>query len=212
MKKILFLLGMTIIAMACTKTTFTAEERSLIGIPAHGIMRVWKTDNPSDSLLLRRTSDPLEWEDLKTETYKTLQERMLETVNDPENPGVGIAAPQVGLLRQVVAVQRFDQEGEPFGFYVNPRIESYSEETALGREGCLSIPERSGQVRRSESIVISYLDGDTGERVQEQVSGFTAVIFQHEIDHLNGILYIDREEEPEDSPNTDTDEEPTAGQ
>lgn len=160
-----------------------------------GVMRVWKTDDPSDSLELRKVSEPLTAADLSSEAYAVLKARMLATVNDPENAGVGIAAPQVGIRKQLIAVERYDREEPQFGFYVNPRIERYSDEKALGREGCLSIPDRSEEVPRSESIVISYLDERSGQRVEETVEGFTAVIFQHEIDHLNGILYIDRASE-----------------
>lgn len=183
--------------MGCTAgNTFTAEERALIGGSADaGVMRVWKTDDPSDSLELRKVSEPLTAADLSSEAYAVLKARMLATVNDPENAGVGIAAPQVGIRKQLIAVERYDREEPQFGFYVNPRIERYSDEKALGREGCLSIPDRSEEVPRSESIVISYLDERSGQRVEETVEGFTAVIFQHEIDHLNGILYIDRASE-----------------
>ena len=180
--------------MACnTKNTFTPEEQALIGDRAEaGIMRVLKTDDPADSLRLREPSVPLAKEDLATDSYAVLKARMLATVNDPDNPGVGIAAPQVGIRKQVIAVQRFDKEGEPFEFYVNPVIERYSAEKAPGPEGCLSIPDRSETVVRSESITLSYMDEQTGIYMEETVEGFTAVIFQHEIDHLGGILYIDR--------------------
>jgi peptide deformylase len=119
---------------------------------------------------------------------------MLATVQNPENEGVGIAAPQVGILRRVVAVQRFDKEGEPFEFYVNPEIVEFGDEMELGGEGCLSVPDFSGDVWRAQRIVIKYRDEKFAEHT-ETIEGFTAVIFQHEIDHLDGILYIDRMEE-----------------
>lgn len=204
MKKIIFLLLMTS-AMACTtKHTFTPDERALIGDAADaGIMRVLKTDDPDDSLRLRQHSTPLSAEALTTDTYAVLKARMLATVNDPANPGVGIAAPQVGVMRQLIAVQRFDKADEPFEFYVNPRIERYSDEKAIGSEGCLSVPGRSEEVSRAETIVLSYLDEATGQRVEETIDEFTAVIFQHEVDHLNGILYIDRVAETPSTPEND---------
>ena len=102
-----------------------------------------------------------------------------------------IAAPQVGISRQLVAVQRLDKTGEPFEFYVNPEIVYFSQDTVLGQEGCLSIPGRMGSVYRSKEIVVRYRDELSFEWRQDTVREFTARIFQHEIDHLNGILYTD---------------------
>ena len=113
------------------------------------------------------------------------------TVRDSLNEGVGIAAPQVGISRQLVAVQRLDKTGEPFEFYVNPEIIYFSQDTVLGQDGCLSIPGRMGAVYRSKEIVVRYRDELSFEWRQDTVREFTARIFQHEIDHLNGILYTD---------------------
>lgn len=183
--------------MACTTTSsFTGEELKRIGNSADaGTMSVLKTDIPEDSLNLREISQPLTPEDLQTEAYKVLKARMLATVNDPENPGVGIAAPQVGIKKRLIAVERHDRKIPVFEFYVNPKIEQYGADSAPGGEGCLSVPDRSEEVCRSQQIRISYLNESTGKYVEETVEGFTAVIFQHEIDHLNGILYIDRYDE-----------------
>ena len=107
------------------------------------------------------------------------------------NQGVGIAAPQVGVLKNIIWVQRFDKLNYPFEVYINPTITYYSEEKQPCREGCLSIPNRIDTTQiRSQLIEIKYLDKNGLSR-NESVEGFTAVIFQHEIDHLNGILYID---------------------
>jgi len=116
---------------------------------------------------------------------------MLATVNDPGNPGVGIAAPQVGISKQLIAVQRFDKDGEPFEFYVNPVIEKYSPTQKWGWEGCLSVPGKRDTVLRSTQVIISYRDPVSWDMQCDTVDGFTAVIFQHETDHLNGKLYID---------------------
>ena len=82
--------------------------------------------------------------------------------------------------------------GEPFGVYPNARLDSLWGEKVSGGEGCLSIPGYYGSVRRFPSVIVSYTDPNTLRTVKETVEGFTAVIFQHEIDHLEGILYIDR--------------------
>ena len=128
---------------------------------------------------------------METESFRVLKSRMLATVNDTLNQGVGIAAPQVGISRQLVAVQRLDKAGEPFEFYVNPEIIYYSKDTVIGQEGCLSIPDRAGEVYRSTKIIVRYRDELSFEWRQDTVKEYTARIFQHEIDHLKGILYTD---------------------
>ncbi len=179
---------------------FTDEERTIIHAASPAaraqeydgkLMRVWKITQLDDSLLLRQTAEPLTKEMLETEEFRTLVDRMLITVKDSLDEGVGIAAPQVGISRRVVLVQRFDKDGEPFEAFINPEILSQSDSTVFGMEGCLSVPEIFGKVERASSIRLKYRTmqfKDTTETVQ----GFTAVIFQHEIDHLNGILFIDR--------------------
>ena len=104
---------------------------------------------------------------------------------------MGIAGPQVGLLRRVVAVQRFDKEGEPFEVYPNIRVSDKRGPGELGGEGCLSVPGRRGEVLRSRDIDITYTSLYSYKDTTERVQGFTAVIFQHECDHLDGILYTD---------------------
>lgn len=181
------------LALAGCSQGFSAAERETIRSGGDGIMRVLTVDDRSDSLTLRRKSAPMVEGMERADDYETLRRRMLATVQDPENTGVGIAAPQVGILRRMIAVQRFDKPGEPFEIYLNPKIVEYSAETAPGREGCLSIPDRSGEVKRAQRITLRYRDEQFAERL-ERISGFTAVIFQHEIDHLDGILYTDRME------------------
>lgn len=197
MKLLLTILMATTLFTAGCNNPFTAAERKIIG-NGNEMMRVTTIDNQADSTLLRRTSRPLRKKDVLSEEFSTLCKRMLQTVQNPENEGVGIAAPQVGILRRVVAVQRFDKEGEPFEFYVNPEITAYSDDMELGGEGCLSVPEQSGDVWRAQRIEIKYRDKDFCEH-KEIIEGFTAVIFQHEIDHLDGILFIDRIEEDEEN-------------
>ena len=181
------------LALAGCSQGFSAAERETIRSGGEGIMRVLTVDDRSDSLTLRRKSAPMVEGMERADDYETLRRRMLATVQDPENTGVGRAAPQVGILRRMIAVQRFDKPGEPFEIYLNPKIVEYSAETAPGREGCLSIPDRSGEVKRAQRITLRYRDEQFAERL-ERISGFTAVIFQHEIDHLDGILYTDRME------------------
>ena len=172
---------------------FTPQEREVIYGGEGEIMAVMSVENQADSILLRSKCEPVVQSMVGGDELSTLCRRMLATVNDPEHEGVGIAAPQVGVLRRLVAVQRFDKEGEPFEFFLNPEIVEHRGEKELGGEGCLSIPDMRGDVARSQEIVLTYRDVEFKEHT-EVVSGFTAVIFQHEIDHLDGVLYIDRME------------------
>ena len=176
--------------------TFTEKELSLIN-GADSIMRVLTIDRPDDLAVLRAQSEDLSSETLSSEAFVRLCSQMTATVTHPSQDGVGIAGPQVGLNRRVVTVQRFDKEGEPFEVYGNIRIVAHHGEKASGGEGCLSVPDRRGDVMRWQDIEIEYdavfSEGKvTVQPVRERIQGFTAVIFQHETDHLDGVLYIDR--------------------
>lgn len=170
---------------------WTAEERQLIeNQPA--VMRVLTVEDAADLQVLRTPCGDFSARELADPLYAALAEKMVATVTSPEQNGVGIAGPQVGLSRNVVAVQRFDKEGEPFEVYPNIRIVATRGEPEAGPEGCLSVPGRRGEVLRWRDIDICYTSLETGQEVTERIEGFTAVIFQHETDHLKGILYIDK--------------------
>ena len=189
MKKISVFLLLALSLVACAER-LSESEQALIRRYGGGIMPVMSIAQEADSLLLRESSAELSESIALSEDFALLKASMLATVRDPENDGVGIAAPQVGVLRRVVAVQRFDKEGEPFEFFLNPQIVERSSTTQFGGEGCLSVPDLSGNVERAEWIVLRYRDEAWREQ-QETIKGFTAVIFQHEVDHLDGRLFID---------------------
>lgn len=174
-----------------TAARLTTEETELV-MSSDGLMRVLLVTSREDSLLLRKHCTDLTAEDLQSEVYDRLARRMVTTVTDSTQDGVGLAAPQVGLNRRVVAVMRYDKPGYPFEVYPNIHIEYFSDETQTGPEGCLSIPDLAGEVERSQRIVIRYTDPATLSEVRDTVDGYTAVIFQHEVDHLEGILFTDR--------------------
>jgi peptide deformylase len=153
-------------------------------------MDLFIINNYSDSLFLRKQSRKVDKEVIGSVCMEYFRSRLLATVKDTLNPGVGIAAPQVGIGLRMIYVKRFDKENKPFEVYYNPEIEVYSDSTQTGNEGCLSIPGYRGGVERSHSIKLSYLDS-TGKHQNEEINGFTSVIFQHEIDHINGVLYYD---------------------
>lgn len=171
--------------------TFTGQEISLIQ-SADSLMRVLTVNDSTDLAVLRSKASELSGADLASPLFTKLSRLMVSTMLDSTQAGVGIAGPQVGILKRVVAVQRFDKEGEPVEVYPNVRIESFSGEPAPGREGCLSIPGYYGVVKRYPQIVVTYSDTASFMPVTDTVRGFTAVIFQHETDHLDGILYTDR--------------------
>lgn len=123
----------------------------------------------------------------------TLIDDMVETMRAA--PGVGLAAPQIGISQQIIVVEYGNEEDEeaPKKLYavINPEIISASEEKLVGTEGCLSIPRIAGDVERHEKIVVKGMNRQ-GKLVKFKLSGWIARIFQHEIDHLDGILYTDR--------------------
>ncbi|MCQ2229673.1 MAG: peptide deformylase [Bacteroidales bacterium] len=188
------LLTLAAVATSCRDNGFSEAEKTIINSQKGNIMRLTVINNTEDSLLLRQTARTLSADDITSDTYQSLKDGMLMTVNDPNNKGVGIAAPQVGISCKLVAVKRFDKEGEPFELYPNATITYRSASQHVGREGCLSIPERRGLVSRADTVVVSYTDEKSLSTVLDTVTGYTAVIFQHETDHLIGELYIDKME------------------
>jgi len=151
-------------------------------------MELVHNDGPAGDALLREVSAPVDPAD---DAVQYLARRLLATVKAA--PGVGIAAIQVGIPRRLVWVQRFDRPDEPFEALLNPVILERSAETTPGWEGCLSIPEINAQVLRNAELLLQW-DRLDGERRTEAIHGFTAVIVQHELDHLDGVLFIDRME------------------
>jgi peptide deformylase len=135
---------------------------------------------------LRAVADPVVEVD---EEIKTLAKDMLDTMYDA--PGVGLAATQLGVMKRVV-VMDLAKEGdapEPI-VMVNPEILKFSEDTAVSEEGCLSIPELYYEVERPAGVTVRYTDLE-GKAVTTDATERLAVCMQHEIDHLDGVLYID---------------------
>ena len=128
---------------------------------------------------------------------RTLVDDMIETMH--QAPGVGLAAPQVNVSRRVIVVElpADEEEGTPAELYtfVNPEIVKVSRDVEDGQEGCLSIPGYVGDVPRSTAILVKGQDvGGRPQRVK--AADYLARIFQHEIDHLDGVLFIDRVTDP----------------
>ncbi len=193
-----FTLATALLGGCSSRGGWTASELDTISSVIPGtdslgtsILRVLTIADQADSLVLRTPCEEFTPSMLQSPEFEALSTLMLATVQDPSEDGVGIAGPQVGISRRIVAVQRFDKPGEPFEVYPNIRIVGFSGDTEPGPEGCLSVPGLRGDVMRYRDIEIRYTTPslrDTTERIQ----GFTAVIFQHECDHLDGVLYIDK--------------------
>ena len=141
--------------------------------------------------ILRRKAKPVTRFDAE---LQTLIDDMIETMR--EAPGVGLAAPQVGIPERVIVVEyaEYDEdEDAPKKLYVmvNPEIKSASEETEEGIEGCLSVPGWQGEAERALAVTVK---GQTsrGKPMKVKAKGWMARIFQHEIDHINGVVFTDR--------------------
>jgi peptide deformylase len=120
---------------------------------------------------------------------KTLAKDMLDTMYDA--PGVGLAATQIGVLKRVVVMDLAKEGATPEPIVmINPEILKFSEDTAVTEEGCLSIPELYYEVERPAGVTVRYTDLD-GKTVTTDATERLAVCMQHEIDHLDGVLYID---------------------
>ncbi|MGO8786693.1 MAG: peptide deformylase [Terriglobia bacterium] len=154
--------------------------------------------------VLRKVAQPLSTEDIGKDEVQRLIRDMQETMRDA--PGVGLAAPQVGLSIQLAVIEDREEflknlSGEeleqkerrpvPFHVLINPRIVPAGGDSMEFHEGCLSLAGFSAVVPRTRTVRVEYLD-ERGERRSVDASGWYARILQHEIDHLNGALYIDR--------------------
>ena len=137
--------------------------------------------------VLRQKADKLKSiseEDIKI--AKNMMETMIKA------PGVGLAANQVGILKQIVTINFEDKENNKKANYIlfNPSIIQYSEEKVIMEEGCLSLPEQYAEVERPKEIILEYVN-ENEKIIKKEIDGFEARILQHEIDHLSGKLFVD---------------------
>ncbi|EQB94021.1 peptide deformylase [Elizabethkingia anophelis] len=188
MKKITLLLVLCAGLLSAQK--LTSNEISIIKQgDIHSALPVYNVSEPEHSKTLLGMSADIDPKDSNT---AILVERMKLSLLSTGS-GVGIAAPQVGINRNVIWVQRFDKDGKPLEYFLNPVILWKSQLQNLGPEGDLSITDFRDHFYRSKVIQLEYSDLK-GKKHTEIVEGFTAVIFQHEIDHLSGILISDKKE------------------
>ena len=136
--------------------------------------------------VLREISAPVDRVD---DDLRRLMDDMLETMYDA--PGIGLAAIQVGVPKRVIVMDLAGEGEEPAPrYFVNPEILDPSDDVGIYQEGCLSVPEYFEDVERPSRCRVKYLDYNSEERV-EDAEGLFAVCIQHEMDHLNGVLFVD---------------------
>ncbi|MFO1013262.1 MAG: peptide deformylase [Caulobacteraceae bacterium] len=149
------------------------------------IRRILTVD--TDMAFLKQVSTPVEGP--VTDELRQLMDDMLETMYDA--PGIGLAAVQVGVDKRIIVMDIAQKEGEREPrYFINPEITWRSEETVPYEEGCLSVPEIYDEVERPARVKLKYLNYQ-GEAVEEDAEGLFAVCIQHEMDHLEGVLFID---------------------
>ena len=136
--------------------------------------------------ILRKKCEPLEKVDTET---KKLMDDMLETMYAA--PGIGLAAIQVGILKRLVVIDisKGEEEKKPM-FLIIPQIIHRSKKTSINEEGCLSLPGQFAEIERPAECTLKYIDYN-GKEKELKVDGLLATCVQHEVDHLNGILFID---------------------
>jgi len=136
--------------------------------------------------ILRKKCEPLEKVDTDT---KKLMDDMLETMYAA--PGIGLAAVQIGILKRLVVIDisRDEEKKDPI-FLINPEIINQSKQTSVYEEGCLSIPGQFAEIERPAECTLKYIDYN-GKEKELKADGLLATCIQHEVDHLNGILFID---------------------
>jgi peptide deformylase len=135
---------------------------------------------------LRRVAKKVDPKEIDDPLFQQLIDDMFETMYAA--PGVGLAAPQVNVSKRLFVMDVHDEEHEP-AVVINPKIELAEEEVEL-TEGCLSVPGMVGEITRFKHVAVSGLDRN-GEKIRIEGDGLLAQCLQHEIDHLNGVLYID---------------------
>lgn len=137
-----------------------------------------------DSLLRQKAKTIISVTKEEIDISKKMIEIMLEA------PGVGLAANQIGILKKIITVKIEGEKKNKVYSLFNPIITSYSKEKTIMEEGCLSLPKQYAEIERSKSITLEYVN-EKNEKIIKKKNGFEARILQHEIDHLNGKLFVD---------------------
>lgn len=157
-------------------------------------MAKFQIETGEKNSILRNISTDIHPSELKN--YRRLAEDMIKHIKNPDNGGVWLAAPQVGVNKRLIVVslmKTYEDETFKTIALINPLITEHSEETCIDAEGCLSVPGETGDVTRWKWVKVSFLDID-GKKYTMKLTDLAARIVQHEIDHLDGILFTDKVE------------------
>jgi peptide deformylase len=168
---------LNLILRGYNKTAGSLGGKEHVGIASMAKLEVIKYGHPT----LRNIAEPLD----PAEIDQGFIDNMIETM--VEEDGVGLAAPQVNVSKRIIIASNFENTY----VMINPEIEAYSEKSATEAEGCLSLPGLQAMVGRPEKIIVKALDRE-GKPLKVTATGLLARVIQHEIDHINGVLYIDR--------------------
>lgn len=187
-------LTLFIILTSCG-SCFTSSEKAIIYQSPDSPAKVLKINHKEDSLIVRKPSKRIK----KIHNNKDLEQLIKKLyLTMLEENGVGIAAPQIGVNRNVFLFYRLDKEEKTVEVAINPRIISHSTELlCFQNDGCLSVPNRYGTSQRYAWIEVEYTDQNEKKVIHKFLGGsraedYTGTIFQHEFDHLQGKLYIDK--------------------
>ena len=138
-----------------------------------------------DPRLKRKSIEINSFDDQLKKTVADMYETLYATGN-----GIGLAAPQVGILKRIVVIDlKVDGNSSPITF-INPKIVRFSETKSVNEEGCLSIPDYYSEIERPQEVDVEWYD-EEGKKSHKTLNGLLSICIQHEIDHLNGILFID---------------------
>ena len=157
----------------------------------------------NENEVLRSVSDIIRPNEIKK--YKSLADDMVKYIKNPKNGGVGLAAPQVWVNKRLIVVslmRDYDDENYRTNAMINPEIIEKSDEKCSDVEWCLSVPGESWEVERWKWIKLNFLDSD-GKKYAMRLENLAARIVQHEIDHLDGVLFVDRIELPKHEMHTE---------
>ncbi len=155
-------------------------------------MQILNIQNKPEEKILRKKTEKFDFGKFSKAEVDKLVQDMRETMREAN--GIGLAANQIGLPYQVFVAEVEGNNGKKFYSVFNPKIEKKSEEEVYFEEGCLSVPGSYGNVERAEEIMLIGQD-KRGKPVKIKAWGMLARVFQHEVDHLNGHLFLDRAKE-----------------
>ncbi len=152
-------------------------------------LRILKIDKKIDEDSLRTPSIPVGQEEFNSSGLKKFLSDLLQTAKESEEPAGGLASPQVGLNKRIFYI--LDYDTDEWKLFINPEVEPIGFLKSMGEESCLSVPNREEKVLRYKKVRVRYQDQEGNWHI-EKYNDLNAITIQHEIDHLDGILFIDR--------------------